>query len=377
MVASADSLSIALLIESDGPGGAERLLIQTAEELRRRGHRVLPVGPAHGCGWLAAQLEAVGFETATFALRSAIDPRCVTRLVRLLRDRHIDVVHSHEFTMAVYGAAATSYLRVPHIVTMHGGGRFKQRWRRRAALRWAIRNSAAVVAVSGATQRDLVQSLGVDDDAITLIANGIQPLEGEPTRVRRELQIQADELLILAVGNLYPVKGHRVLLDALSRLSRDAASQQWRLAIAGRGEEEESLRTLARESGIGDRVHLLGAREDIGDVLSAADVFVMPSLSEGLPLALLEAMFASKPIIASAIGGIPEVVGDGSEALLTPPGESRALASALRTLLAEPQTRTRLGVAARQRADAMFSLDALVDAYESLYRKGTRAQTAV
>jgi glycosyltransferase involved in cell wall biosynthesis len=172
---------------------------------------------------------------------------------------------------------------------------------------------------------------------------------------------------VLAVGNLYPVKGHIHLLRALRRLGDEQSALDWRAAIAGRGEEESALREYLSESSLSERVTLLGYREDVPDLLAAADIYVMPSLSEGMPLALIEAMFAGKAIVASGVGGIPEVVHAGSEALLVPPEDPRALAEAVGALLRDPGRRQALGVAASARARAEFDVARMADAYERLY----------
>ena len=290
IVTAAPVHRIALMLESDGPGGAEMMLLQLAEELRQRGHFVLPVGPEHGAGWLSERFRESDFAPATFSLRRPLDWRCLRDLTRLLRDRAITVVHSHEFTMAVYGAVAARRMAARHVITMHGGQYFADRWRRRAALRYAVRNSAALVAVSGATASHLQRALGLHDGAVTVVPNGISFRGGNRPLLRRELALSDDVLLVLAVGNLYPVKGHRTLLDALGLVHRAHPALDWHLAIAGRGEETGAVEALAREHGIAHRVHLLGFRRDVPDLLAAADVFAMPSHSEGLPLALVEAM---------------------------------------------------------------------------------------
>ena len=360
-------LSIALMLESDGPGGAERMVLQLAEELRRRGHAVWPVGPAHGCGWLAAQFRERGFEPETFSLRRPIDFGCLQGIVDVLRRRRVDVVHSHEFTMAVYGAAAARLVKRPHIVTMHGGQSFAARWRRRAALRWAFRRSHRVVAVSGATRTALADVLRLPAQTIEVIPNGVRLQPGARDVLRRELGMTPAEQLIVAVGNLYPVKGHIVLLRALAELGTMQNGRSWRAAIVGRGEEEASLRAFAMQSGFADRLHLLGYREDVGDILAAADIFVMPSLSEGLPLALIEAMLAGKAIVASEVGGIPEVVTPGEHALLVPPGHHGQLAAALRQLLDDSEYRGQLGRAAERRAGTTLTAESMTDAYERMF----------
>lgn len=358
-------LRIALLLESDGPGGAERMLVHLAEAMTRRGHHVIPVGPADGCGWLAGELRQAGIESEVFRLRRAVDPRCALELARLFARKRVDVAHSHEFSMAVYGAAAAALARVPHIITMHGGKYFEAKGRRRIGLRWAFRASHRVIAVSEATRSGLAARLGFDGSRLEVIHNGVPEQTGDRQRIRAELGLGGSDLLILAVGNLYDVKGHDVLLHALSRLPTDPG---WRLAVAGRGPEEARLRELAQRLSLSERVHLLGYRGDIQDLMAAADIVAMPSRSEGLPLAILEAMFARRPIVASAVGGIPDALG-GDAGLLVPPGDPGALAQALTSLLLDPDLGSALGNAAAVRAAERFSVDAMADAYERCYRE--------
>jgi glycosyltransferase involved in cell wall biosynthesis len=205
---------------------------------------------------------------------------------------------------------------------------------------------------------------------VEVVPNGIPFRNGDRSSLRNELGLSANDLLLVAVGNLYPVKGHAVLLRALGGLLRsgEIANVPWRLAIAGRGEEEEGLRALAREEGIADRVTLLGFRRDVPDILAAADIFVMPSLSEGLPLALVEAMAAGLPVVVSDVGGVPEVAVAGREAILVPPGEPALLAEGLARLLRDPSARVTMGRAARERALRDFSVSTMCEAYERLYR---------
>ena len=360
--------TIALMLESDGPGGAENMLLQLAEELHRRGYGICPVLPEKGLGWLAKECRKRGFEPETFSLRRPLDWRCLRGLIEVLRRRDVDLVHSHEFTMAFYGAAAARWLHKPHVITMHGGQRVLSHWRRRLAFRWSMRRSGAVAAVSDATRQLFLDALRVPPDAMTVVHNGIvPPPPGDPAPVRRELGLAEGEILIVSVGNLYPVKGHIVLLQALVELAARPGLPPWRMALAGRGRLTESLKQFAAEHGLGSRVHFLGHRADVLDILAAADVWVMPSLSEGLPLALLEAMFAGKAIVASAVGGIPEVIVSERDGLLVPPRDPSALAAALGRLIGSPDLRAALGRAARERAASGFSVTQMADDYERLY----------
>jgi glycosyltransferase involved in cell wall biosynthesis len=363
----AHPLRIAQMLESDGPGGAETMLVSLSEALRSRGHEVCPVGPAHGVGWLSARLKNEGFERETFTIRRPIDWRCVRGLIQVLRARRIEVVHSHEFTMAVYGAAAARWLGIPHVITMHGSQYVTSKRRRRIALRWAFRSSAHVVGVSNDTTAHLTSRLGLSRDVIQTIPNGVPYRPGNRAATRRALGVEDHEILVLAVGNLIVRKGHAQLIRALAS-AHPEPDVPWRLAIAGQGDQRDRLRAIAEEHGVSGRVNLLGQRSDVFDLHAASDIFVMPSLWEGLPLALLEAMHAGTAIVASRTSGIPEAITDNVDGLLTPPGDEIALRDALTRLLPNANERARLGAAALARARAQFSMDRMTDQYEALYR---------
>ena len=363
-----------MMLESDEPGGAEMMVYGLAEELRHRGHEIVPVGPAHGVGWLGDLFRKAGFSTEVFHLDRPIDPGCVRRFVQLFRKHRIDVVHSHEFTMAVYGAAATQFLGLPHLVTMHGGIKEYKVLRRRLALRWALRSSDFAVMVSRATRTQFAAKLGVKPSLFTVVPNGVPVQSGNATRARAEFGVGEQERVILAVGVLERHKGHRILLEALAQLERSGFDRRWRLIVAGGagGSEHESLLEYVRSEQLGERVHIVTNRNDVADLLALADVFVMPSLWEGLPMALLEAMVARKAIVASAIAGIPEAVVDGREGLLVPPGEVGALATALRLVLSDAALSNTLAESAATRAREEFTIQVMADRYEALYATAWR-----
>lgn len=356
---------IALMLESDGPGGAETVLVQVAEELRRRGHHVLAIGPANGCGILGGVLRGRGFETDVFHLARPLDLGCLVGLRDTLRRHRIEVVHSHEFTMAIYGAAAARMLGLPHVITMHGSQTAFTARRRRVALRLAFGASRATVAVSRATQAYMTRVMGAAPGQYLTIPNGVAVTPGRRDPVRAELGLAPADRLVVAVGNLSRRKGHLVLLQALAGI--DPARAPWHVAIAGRGEEEEALRSYAAGAGMASRVHLLGHRSDIPDVLAAADIYAMPSLWEGLPMALLEAMFAERPVVASRTEGIPEAIDDGVHGLLVEPGAVEPLRAALDVLLTDAALAGRLAAAGLARAQREFSAAAMVDGYERAY----------
>jgi len=232
-----------------------------------------------------------------------------------------------------------------------------------------------VVAVSHDLAKFLAPGLGIPLEAITVVHNGIPIPTASAVSDRGAKQQDARTSvglpwpgpLLVAVGNLYPVKDHANLLRAAAELPGV------HVAIAGRGDQEVPLRHLAEEFAISQRVHLLGLRQDVDRVLLAADVFVQPSRSEGLPLAVLEAMAAALPVVATRVGGVGEAVVDGETGILVAPADSPALAGALRAVLAMPDRGAALGQAGRERAIRDFSVRQMIDRYCALYRvRGAR-----
>jgi glycosyltransferase involved in cell wall biosynthesis len=366
--------TVVMMCETDLIGGAEMMIVRLGVALRERGYAVGGIGPDAECrppggspGWLSKSFEDAGLPWRTYNTRRGFDWRLPGRLGGLLSDLGATAVHSHEFGMAVYGTAAAKRLGIPHVITMHGNMTMTDRWTRRAALRWAFARSDATVAVSRHTREHLDHTLGLREGVLTVIPNGVPERRGDRTTGRRVAGAAESEILILGVGSLMPRKGFHLLIEALAALEREGLRQPWRFVVAGAGAERAALDALAKDRNIEQRFALLGSRDDIPDLLAAADVYVMPSIWEGLPLALLEAMFAAKPILASEVGGIPEAIRHEEEGLLTAPGDVSALAAALRRLLTDAGLRERLGTNARERAQREFTLDAMTDAYERLY----------
>ena len=344
------------------------MALHLARGLREEGHEVVPICKPRGEGFLSGGFERLGFQPEWFALDSPVDLGAVIRLRRILEQRGVDLLHAHDFTTGVYGAAACHLARIPYVITLHGGAYYGGKGRRRLAFRWAVRGSRATVGVSEDTRTEAIDLLGLRGDDVGMIANGIGFETGSGSGVRAELGLAEGEPLILAVGNLYPVKGHRVLIEALALLRDRRPGLEWAAAIAGRGDQEDSLRERIGALGLEGRVHLLGFRADVPDLLAAAAVYTMPSLSEGLPLALVEAMFSGTAVVASDVGGIPEVVSDGESALLAPPEDVEGLSRALQSVLEDPERAAALAAAALRSAQERFSLGRMVRSYVGAYR---------
>jgi glycosyltransferase involved in cell wall biosynthesis len=365
---------VAVLIESDGPGGAESTVLSLANGLAARGVEVRPAVFSGGEGWLTERLRAAGHLVYLPSLSRPVDPALVYRMSQWVRRERLSVLHAHEFTMGFYAGMAGALSGVPHVLTMHGGTSFASVARRRIALSFSARRAAAVVGVSDSTCEHLALSLGVPASRVERIPNGVMHRAGDRAATRGALALGDSEHLLLAVGNLYAVKGHTVLVRAAATLAQQIGLPPWRIAIAGRGDEERALREQIAAAGLYDRVQLLGLRNDIPDLLAAADGWVMPSLNEGLPLALLEAMLSGLPVVASAVGGIPKIVLPGQTGVLVPPGNADALAVALETLLRQPHHAQTLAHEGRRLVQEQYSFDAMIERYLSIYRRAAHCR---
>jgi len=356
-------LRIAHLIETNGPGGAERMLVHMVQELQAVGCQNLVIAPAGGEQWLQQQLGGRGVTVEPFVLDKPVSPKLAGWLTALLRRHRIALAHSHEFTMAVYGAWAAWRAGIPHVATMHGNRYYAGRLRRRVALRAAFAVTGKVVAVSHALAQQLRRDLWLPASRVTTIGNGVRPEHAQSSDLRQQLGLGPEDPLVLAVGNLYPVKGHGFAVEALASL------RGVHLAISGRGDLADKLREQAARLGVADRLHLLGLRSNIADLLAGADVFILPSLSEGLPMALLEAMFAGRAIVASDVGDVRAALDDGRAGTLVPAGDPRALASAIHELLNAPTRARELGARAEQRARKEYDVSRMVTRYVTVYKE--------
>jgi glycosyltransferase involved in cell wall biosynthesis len=356
---------IAQLISSDGPGGAERVVADVATALQSSGLETVVFLPLNGEGWLARQLEGSGVSVEYCSIDRPWSPPSARRLAEAFRRHRIAVAHSHEFAMGVYGAWASWLVGIPHVVTMHGGRYYAERLRRRVALRAAAAVSAQMVAVSMTCARDISRGLGIRRSRIRMIPNGVRFTPPKRVTLREELHLGRDDRLVVAVGNLYPVKGHVNLIDALGLIA--SRHPTLHIAISGRGALADSLMARARAYDLQHRVHLLGLRSDVSAVLAAADIFALPSLSEGMPLALLEAMFARCPIVASDVGDVSVALDNGHAGVLVSPGDPLSLAEAIDRLLVNPAEAHSLGERAMRRACSEYDLSRMVDRYVDVY----------
>jgi glycosyltransferase involved in cell wall biosynthesis len=290
------------------------------------------------------------------------------RLIRLLRRERIDVVHAHKVGSNLWGSVLGRIARVPVIVAHEHSWSFEGEPFRRLLDRELIARLAnTIIAVSQEDRRRMETIERIPARQITVIPNGIEPLPAPTADVRAELGIGPDDPVVGTVTVLRPEKALDVLVEAIALLRPRLPSLH--LVIAGGGVEMERLRALVAERGLEQTVHLLGTRHDVANVLHAVDVAVICSLREGTPLALLEYMAAGLPVVATRVGGLPDVVVDGVTGLIVSPGSAPALADALERLLGDPELRAQMGAAGRERQQAKYEFASVMHRVEQLYER--------
>jgi sugar transferase (PEP-CTERM/EpsH1 system associated) len=296
------------------------------------------------------------------------DLRLPFRLARLFRENETQIVHTRNAEAFFYGFLGAKLAGVPAIVHSEHGRTFDERRVRFAVQRLMTRFTNAVFAVSAQLKADLVRHVGIPDHAIDVLYNGVD-LERFGQAAARDQHraawgVATGDVVIGSVGRLVPVKNYGLLLRAVAHASMPA-----HVVLVGDGPEMAQLQAQAQSLGIAQRVHLLGHCDHVHEMLSAFDVFVLPSLSEGMSNTLLEAMAARVPPVVSDVGGNREIVREGVDGLVFASGDQAVLTSHLRALCADAGRRARIGSAARERVLADFDVRAMVQRYEQLYQR--------
>jgi glycosyltransferase involved in cell wall biosynthesis len=360
-------VNIVHVLSSYGVGGQERVALDLAAGQVARGHRVSVVSLAPPPdGPLAAEFAAAGVETITIAKGRGVDPTLVPKLARAFRARGAEIVHTHNPQPMIYGAPAARLAGARAIHSKHGKNPATR-------AQWLLRRAAAqcvhrFVAVSDTTAAQARARREAPLDRIMVIPNGIR-LErfhrdlGTRSEVRSELGIPQDAWVIATVGRIDDNKNQPLLVRAAAPL----LGADVHLVVVGDGPARAELDASVRALGASAQfVHLLGRRMDVARLFSGFDVFALSSISEGLPLVIPEAMASELPIIATSVGGLPDIIEDGITGLLCRVDESE-LRSRLESLTSDRRRARELGAAARVASLSKFSADRMIDAYLGLY----------
>jgi glycosyltransferase involved in cell wall biosynthesis len=355
-------------------GGAERVAFEFVKRLDpERFRRYLCVVHAPPADRRAAseadmsELEQLGVEVLRLECRSLLSNVAWARLYTLLRRESIGVLHSHMPRASVPGTVIGRLARTPVIVSHEHTWSFEGRPVRRFLDRNVVaRGSDVVLAVSERDRQQMIDVERMPPERIRVLPNGIPAPSESGASVRSELGVAPEVGLIGAVGRLYAQKGYDDLIRAVALL-KDSYAGPFRCLIIGHGPEQERLRAMIDDLELASEVQLIGRRDDIADVVRVLDIAVLPSKFEGSPLAILEYMAGAAPIVATAVGGVPELIEDGVHGLLVRPEDPRDLAHGIQRLLEDRTLATRLGAAARERQRANFDLDVVVRRLEGLY----------
>ena len=362
-------LSIVHVLSSFGMGGQERVALDLAVGQAGAGHRVLTISlAAPPDGPLAAEFRERGLDIQTVAKRLGRDPRLFLSLARLFRGRRADVVHTHNPQPLLFAGLPAKLSRAGLVHTKHGVNPDSPR--RLAMRRAAGRLVDVFVAVSQPTAEVAADRRECAPDRLRVVHNGIDldrfAPDAEARRaIRLELGIPADAFVVGTVGRLWPEKGHAYLIRSLAPVLGDRVH----LIITGEGPERENLTAQIAGLPHPHAVHLTGNRRDVPRLLAALDVFVLTSKSEGLPLVIPEAMAAGLPVVATRVGGIPQVVDEGVTGFLVPYGDEDALRGRLVGLDADRQLARQCGEMGRERSLDRYSSRRMVADYLALYRQ--------
>jgi glycosyltransferase involved in cell wall biosynthesis len=335
------TITVAHIRDSSGIFGAERVILTLAKNLSRQNFRVLLVclqRPGGGNAKLVQRATSLGIEVKTVAVYGRFDPRAIAMLRKILRKNQVSVIHSHDFKSDFYGLLASRGSGIKRVATAHGSTRdslFKRLYLFFDE-HFVYPRLDRIIAVSAELQERL-RNQGIPSEKISLIPNGLDLdlLSAEADNSEPPLAIPSGKKVFGLIGRLFPDKGHRFFLQALAGIAREHPEAHG--LIVGAGPEEDNIIRRIDELGLKDRVLFVGTRNNMQLVYDAIDALVIPSLTEGLPYVLLEAMANKIPVIASAVGDIPLLIKQGETGYLVPPGDEKKLAMSMTDLLSFPE----------------------------------------
>lgn len=331
-------------------------------------------------GELGAELRQDGFSVTVLGRDRGVDWSCSRRLAHLCRRERVDLIHAHQYTPFFYAITARLLYRRPPVLFTEHGRHFPDYPKRKRMVvnRLLLEKRDRVVGVGQSVRRALMLNEGIPARSVDVIYNGInlKPfLEPGPARyqVRRQLGVDPNDIVLILVARLDPLKDHVTAVRALARVHRMYPNV--RLLLVGEGPQHGVIEKEVRRWSLEQSVRFLGLRDDVHRLLAACDICLLTSVSEGIPLTLIEAMASSLPVVATRVGGVPEVVEDGRTGILVDHGDTEALAKQIVRLIENPALRLEMGRLGRQRAIASFSENQMHSEYHDLYAEMLRIRT--
>jgi sugar transferase (PEP-CTERM/EpsH1 system associated) len=351
-------------------GGLEQVVLNLIKNLDRRRYRPY-VACLRETGGLKTELEEIGVSVIEFNRGDGLDLKLPFDFARVLRKEKITILHTHDLGPYLYGAIAAKLARVPVLVHTEHSYLTQNTKILKIAERVLSFFTDTIISDSLDVTRFLVKEQRINPDKIETIYNGIDLALFQPSSngnsLKSMLGLPPESQVVGTVGRLVPVKDQRTLISAVASVV--AADKNVHLVLVGDGPLRDELTELTRVLGIRGNVHFLGNRRDVQKILQIFDVFVLPSLSEGLSLSLLEAMACSRPVITTHVGGNLEIIDRPEVGVLIKPGDVATLAIEIRDLLDNPLSARKMGASARKQVEARFSLKKMAESYESIYER--------
>ena len=377
-----DQPTICQVVHSLHIGGAELLVTELSRALRDRFRFVFACLDSDGP--LAEQLRSEGHIVEVLNRQAGVDWQCGRRLARFLREQNVVAVHAHQYAPFFYSLLARGLGQQPPIVFTEHGRQHPDhpRYKRIVCNRLLMRAHDRVIAVGEAVRSALIANEGISASRVEVLFNGVRL---EPYRttasnpalraaVRRELGLSESDFVVVQVARLNALKDHATAVRTIARTTHQAANIRW--LVVGDGEQRGALEAAVQNHGIGDVTKLLGTRRDMPRLLAAADACLLSSISEGIPLTLIEAMAARLPVVSTDVGGVAEVVVPEVTGLLAPSGDDALLANHLIRLDADRACASRLGRNGAARADELFSFQQMADGYARVFEQLTWSAVA-
>lgn len=359
------------LIDTTGPGGAETVFTSLVKELNQTNAKNVVV--LRGEGWVADRVRSFGITPHLIDSKGSFNLGYIAALRKLVLKEKVDLIHAHLLGSNVYGALLAMVCRKPMIATFHGAVDVAARERFLKAKFFIIGQGASrIVCVSKKLQAELGGRSKLPTRKLNLIYNGVDSSPAQkfqPFNLRDELGLPADATIVVSIGNIRPAKGYEYLVDA----AIDLADSDPDIRFVVVGDQKESLFSRLKErissSGSTPHIYWLGFREDVAHILQQADIFLLPSVSEGFSISTVEAMLAGVPVIATRSGGPEEILVNGETGFLVPVRDSAAIVEAIRTLKAPGQLREGLTMRAQFEAKERFGLATMLGEYRGLYQQ--------
>ncbi len=356
-------------------GGAEVLAARLARRLSDRYRFVFAC--LDDLGPLGEQLCEEGFAVELLDRKPGRDLGCMRRLARLWRREHVELIHAHQYTPFFYAMSARAWRGRPPILFTEHGRWFPDYPRRKRIFfnRMMLRRTDRVVGVGRSVRQALIDNEGIPGGRIEVIYNGVDAaaFDGQAVdraAVRREIGLAADDLAVIQVARLDHLKDHATAVRTIQRVA--GRRKDVRLVLVGEGPELEKIEAEIRNRGVEPYVCLLGLRHDVDRLLRAADLFLLTSISEGIPVTAIEAMAAGLPVVSTDVGGLAEIVEPDRTGLLAPSGDDAALAEAILRLADDGPLREQLGRQGRRRAEDIFSERKMHATYADCYEEMLR-----